>query len=155
MDCSLPGSSVHGIFQARVLEWIAISFSRGSSRPRVRTQVSHIVDRHFTVWIIPYRKMIRVWFFHSCIPRPSLVLSALSSLGHHTNNGRKWWAGNLLSERSGQNGTPSLGVPDVVPLEHYHCIISIGISPGLGAKGLWERKRDMRYINKFCDLKVW
>ena len=38
-DCSLPGSSVHGIFQARVLEWIAISFSRGSSRPRDRTRV--------------------------------------------------------------------------------------------------------------------
>ena len=33
MDCSLPGSSVYGIFQARVLEWVAISFSRGSSRP--------------------------------------------------------------------------------------------------------------------------
>ena len=50
MDCSLPGSSVHGIFQAIVLEWIAISFSRGSSQPRDRTQVSHIVDRCFTVW---------------------------------------------------------------------------------------------------------
>ena len=34
MDCNPPGSSVHGIFQARVLEWIAISFSRGSSQPR-------------------------------------------------------------------------------------------------------------------------
>ena len=34
MDCSLPGSSIHGIFQARVLEWVAISFSRGSFRPR-------------------------------------------------------------------------------------------------------------------------
>ena len=52
MDCSLPGSSVHGIFQAIVLEWIAISFSRGSSWPRDRTQVSHIVDRCFTVWAI-------------------------------------------------------------------------------------------------------
>ena len=50
MDCSLPGSSVHGIFQVIVLERIAISFSRGSSRPRDRTQVSHIVDRRFTVW---------------------------------------------------------------------------------------------------------
>ena len=49
MDCSLSGSSVHGIFQARVLEWIAISFSRGSSRPRNRTQVSRIAGRHFTV----------------------------------------------------------------------------------------------------------
>ena len=46
MDCSLPGFSVHGIFQARVLEWVAISFSRGSSRPRDRTQVSCIVGRH-------------------------------------------------------------------------------------------------------------
>ena len=41
MDCSLPGSSVHGIFQASILEWVAISFSRGSSWPRDRTQVSH------------------------------------------------------------------------------------------------------------------
>ena len=40
MDCSLPGSSVHGIFQARIMEWVAISFSRGSSQPRDRTQVS-------------------------------------------------------------------------------------------------------------------
>ena len=39
MDCSLPGSSIHGIFQARVLEWVAIFFSRGSSQPRDRTQV--------------------------------------------------------------------------------------------------------------------
>ena len=38
IDCSLPGSSVHGILQARVLEWIVISFSRGSSQPRAQTQ---------------------------------------------------------------------------------------------------------------------
>ena len=50
MDCSLSGSSVHGIFQARVLQWIAISFSRGSSRPRNQTQVSCIAGRCFTVW---------------------------------------------------------------------------------------------------------
>ena len=50
MDCSLPGSSVHGIFQAMVLEWVAISFSRGSSRPRDRTQVFRIAGRRFTVW---------------------------------------------------------------------------------------------------------
>ena len=39
MDCSLPGFSIHAIFQARGLEWVAISFSKGSSRPRDRTQV--------------------------------------------------------------------------------------------------------------------
>ena len=50
MDCSLPGSSVHGIFQVIVLEWIAISYSSGSSWPRDRTRVSRFVDRRFTVW---------------------------------------------------------------------------------------------------------
>ena len=50
MDRSPPGSSVHGIFQARVLEWVVISFSRGSSQPRDRTWVSHIAGRHFTIW---------------------------------------------------------------------------------------------------------
>ena len=50
MDCSLPGSSVHGILQARVLEWVAISLSRGSSQPRDRTLASHIAGRRFTVW---------------------------------------------------------------------------------------------------------
>ena len=50
MDCSLPGFSIHGIFQGRVLDLVAFSFSRGSSQPRDRTQVSHIVGRCFTLW---------------------------------------------------------------------------------------------------------
>ena len=50
MDCGLPGSSIHGIFQARILEWVAISFSRGSSQPRDRIWVSHIVGRLFIDW---------------------------------------------------------------------------------------------------------
>ena len=50
MDCSPPGPSVHGIFQARVVEWVAISFSRVSSQPRGQTRVSCIASRRFTVW---------------------------------------------------------------------------------------------------------
>ena len=50
MDCSLPGSSVHGILQAKILEWVVISFSRGSFQPRNRTQVSCTADRFFTLW---------------------------------------------------------------------------------------------------------
>ena len=50
MDCSLPGSSLHGILQARVLEWVAISFSRGSSQPRDQTQVSRTPGRRFNLW---------------------------------------------------------------------------------------------------------
>ena len=44
VDCSPPGSSVHGILQARILEWVAISFSRESSR------FSHVAGRHFNLW---------------------------------------------------------------------------------------------------------
>ena len=47
---SLPGSSVHGVLQARMLEWVAISFSRRSSQPRNWTQVSCIAGRFFTDW---------------------------------------------------------------------------------------------------------
>ena len=50
MDCSPPGSSVHGILQARTLEWSAISFSSGFSWPRDWTQVSCIAGRFFTIW---------------------------------------------------------------------------------------------------------
>ena len=50
MDCSPLGYSVHGIIQARILEWVAIPFSRRSSQPRDRTQVSCIAGRFFTVW---------------------------------------------------------------------------------------------------------
>ena len=56
MDCSLPGSSVHGIFQARILEWVAISSSRGSSRPRDWTHISCVfcigrwVLYHWVTW---------------------------------------------------------------------------------------------------------
>ena len=50
MDSSQPGSSVHGILQARVLEWIAVPFSRGSSQPRNRNWVSCIAGRFFTNW---------------------------------------------------------------------------------------------------------
>ena len=48
-DEGLPGSSVHGILQARILEWVAICFSKGSSRPRDQTRISHTAGRHFTL----------------------------------------------------------------------------------------------------------
>ena len=49
-DCSLPGSSVHAILQARILEWVVISCSRGSSQPRDWSPVSHVAGGCFTVW---------------------------------------------------------------------------------------------------------
>ena len=50
MDCSPPGSSVRGVFQAGTLQWVATSSSRGSSQPRDQTQVSSIASRFFTIW---------------------------------------------------------------------------------------------------------
>ena len=73
MDCSPPGSSVHGIFQARILEWVAISFSRGSSQPRDGTQVSCTAGRFFTDWAtreahFPYSNNFELsWFLWTVI----------------------------------------------------------------------------------------
>ena len=64
MDCSPPGSSVHGILQARVPEWGTIAFSRRSSRPRDGTWVSRIVGRCFTVWVT---REVCLWLTHSKI----------------------------------------------------------------------------------------
>ena len=50
IHCSLPGSSVHGILQARILKWVAIPFSRGPSQSRDQAQVSCIAGRYFTIW---------------------------------------------------------------------------------------------------------
>ena len=49
-DCSPVGSSVHGIFQVRILEWVAVPFSRGSSQPEDQSWVSCIAGRFFTIW---------------------------------------------------------------------------------------------------------
>ena len=51
-----PGFSGHGILQARMLQWVIIPFSRGSSRPRDGTQVSHVADILFTIWTISEAK---------------------------------------------------------------------------------------------------
>ena len=61
VDCSPPGSSLHGILQARILEWVAISFSRGSSRPRDQTRVSRIVGRRFNLWATVPQNFIKVY----------------------------------------------------------------------------------------------
>ena len=77
MDCSLPGSSVHGSFQARILEWVAISFSRRSSQPRDWTQVSRIAGRRFTVCLGSNIHSSSVYMsmpVSQFIPLPSLTL---------------------------------------------------------------------------------
>ena len=67
-----PGSSVHGIFQARLLEWVAMSYSRGFSRPRDQTQVSCIL--HWQVDYVPLRRLGKLYFFHQRMDTCNLKL---------------------------------------------------------------------------------
>ena len=61
MNCSLPGSSVHGILQARILEWVPLSVSTVSSQPKDRTQVSCIAGRFFTFWATREAFFLYLW----------------------------------------------------------------------------------------------
>ena len=81
IDCSLRGFSVHGIFQARVLEWVAISFSRGSSRPRDWNPVSHTAGGHFILWAT--REALRcLYLSFSPLVFASLLFTAICKDSH-------------------------------------------------------------------------
>ena len=68
MDYSLPGSFVHGILQTRILEWVTIPFSRGSSRSRDRTQVLHIAGRFFIIWATKKAQDCSIYYWkHPCL----------------------------------------------------------------------------------------
>ena len=88
VDCSLPSSSVHGILQARTLEWVAISFCRGSSLLRGWTRVSHIGGSRFNLWVTreaqdlikySYKMIGRLYKFFIANFREAVVLFVLSS----------------------------------------------------------------------------
>ena len=72
MECSLPGSSVHGILKARILEWVAISFSRWSSQSRTQTWVSCMTGGFFTIWAT------REAVIHGLSTAPNLIPSISS-----------------------------------------------------------------------------
>ena len=76
-DCSLLGSSVHVIFQTRILEWVAISFSRVSSQPRDQTRVSCIVGRHFH-HLSPQKDLYQ----HTTTPRTDVFSVLHPTAGH-------------------------------------------------------------------------
>ena len=82
VDCSPPGSSVHGIFQARVLEWVAISFSRESSWPRAQTWVSCTASRVFTTWAIREARISLYHFPNSLQALEVIISSSFYHWGH-------------------------------------------------------------------------
>ena len=80
IDCSPPGSSVHGIFQARILEWAAISFSRRSSPPRDQAWVSCIAGIFFTNWAARDIRLCHTWVHIAASPLCVNLDKAFNSL---------------------------------------------------------------------------
>ena len=87
MDCSLPGSSVHGISETRILEWVSISFSRGSSWPRDWTHISCIGR-----WILYHWATREALNFGLFLTRYSHVLAFLRCSHHRHHQERIWWS---------------------------------------------------------------
>ena len=82
LDCSPPGFSVHGMLQTRILEWVAISFSRGSYRPRDRSQVSCTAGRFFTNWATRKAFMcLRVWMNSIRCKKMNVISNRLGLFG--------------------------------------------------------------------------
>ena len=81
MDCSPPGSSVHGISQARILEWVVISSSGGSSQPRDWIYISCgscIAGKFFTWWALREAQYIHYWYYASILYTVSIVYTRQS-----------------------------------------------------------------------------
>ena len=98
----LPGSPVHGILQARILEWVAIPFSRGSSRPKDQTQVSWIAGRFFTIWATQEIFYLLILNLNVLVVRISVLfiflshpVTKLSNINKYILNAFKWYDHNI------------------------------------------------------------
>ena len=131
------GYTVHGIFQARIVEWVAVPFSRGSPQPRDWTQVSHIAGRFFTSWAA--RKAQEYW-------RGSLSLLQGIFLTQESNQGLlhcRWILYQLSYEGSclGQPKLPGQGFPGISVVKNPPANTEdVGSIPGLVGKIPWSRK---------------
>ena len=116
MDCSPPGSPVHGILQARILEWVAISFCKWSSWPRDITKVSLIAGRFFTIWATG-----KVLLSQSCSTLCDTINCSLPiSSVHGIFQARilEWVASSF--SRASSRPRDQTGVPHIYRQMHYH-----------------------------------
>ena len=127
MDYSLLGSSVHGILQARILEWVVISFSRGTSQPRDRTRVSRIAGGSFIVWATREAQSGKEIVKVSLKALPSKLLLLLSHFSHVQHCVTLWTTAHQVSLSMGfsRQGYWS-GLPCPPPGD----LPSLGIKPG-------------------------
>ena len=118
LDCSPPGSSVHGIFQARILEWVAIPFSRGSSQPRDWTQVSCMSGRFFTIWATRETQQCRASYFDVLVDHVHFLFEKCF-FSYFANFSFMLFAFLMLSCIN------CLGILDITPYQSYHLQVNM------------------------------
>ena len=143
MDCNLPGSSVHGISQARILEWVTILFSRGSSWPRDQTWDSCIAGRFFTLWTT------REALFNI---EP---VSSVQSLSHVWLFAAPWTAAcqSSLSITNSQSLLKLISIESVMPSNHL-----ILLSPSPPAFNLYQHQfqwvSSLQHVAKVLEFQL-
>ena len=124
MDCSPPGSTVHGIFQIRILEWIAISSSRESSWTRDSSHISYVscigrwILYHWATWEAP--KTLLISDTSSASPHPHHESLGLSWLGGWRGRVRKWKQGENVPEGS---PPPTLSLYFLIILPSFSSVV--------------------------------
>ena len=125
VDCSLPGSSVHGTLQARILEWVTISFSSGSSPSRDQTRVSRFGCRHFNLWATNYTHFCFINYAKAFdyVDHNKLwkILKEMGISDHLTCLLRNFYAGQEATGRTGHGPTDWFQIGKGV---HQGCILS-------------------------------
>ena len=151
MDCGAPGSSVHGVLQARILEWVDIPFSRGSSQIRDRTQASCIAGRFFSVWAIRETCSIYRTSYQKLFGNANKHVLELQLHKTTENN----WATEVLKSQGKAKKSTNL-----IPLVPLHssaiCYYAKGPSYSGISTQLWKWKnykyRLMRYLFSYCSV---
>ena len=141
MDCSPPGSSIHGIFQARVLEWVTISFSRGPFQLRDWIPVSCTAARHFAVWAT---REVSAKEGINMVPVPRRPLPAAIHVGAHLFNLEHYYwsqspeAEGLVAALSKLGDTPNETYLN--PIRTFHTVSSCILPPFSSPKSflLWS-----------------
>ena len=147
--CSPPGSSVHGILQARILEWFSISFSRRFSWSRDWTQFSCIAGRFFTIWVIweaPFSSLSGCRVTHNGLLRP-WVVPWNSELICFCNYPCIHWEHSTLKLTSN-----SLDIFTVFPLEFRRSVVSDSATPRTAARQTSLSITNLVYFCLYWDV---
>ena len=150
VDRSPPGSSVHGILQARILEWVAMPSFRGSSQPRNPTRVSRFTGRFFTIWA-PGKPPVDQRY-SPVLGRPSFIISpqiTLVWLMSHLASLSRWT--NLHSESANLSACQS----QLSPIHMTHCVHALQFKLFIITKSLLSEANTWWYLCLAVEDTAW